>query len=1385
VADNRSIEYTLKIVNDPANRAAVAQATEQLAAIQAKTLTNPVAIARQQELQAGFGLVSQPFVGSAAWKEAQAQTTKTTPIVAANIEEMELHAKALQEDAARYQQQAASARESTLQLERQTAEMKAQTAQIGQTILAEKRLYEQQKLTANSGPWGARPGGVGVLPLPVPGGGGGGGGRGGGGGPPREPPSGFFGGIAAGEHEGHGLGETARLSQSGLRLNIFSHLNSMIDIAIAGIVGNKVLDIADKFTELTGKIRVNTDTEAQAVAIRQRLVDISLRTHTSLESNVEDWEKLTNVGRIYHKSQNDILKLQENLLKGLRVGGATPQAAQNSMQQLVMLLNQGRASAIGFNAIFRQAPELMSMLAKEMGKPLTFFTQMRKQGPEAIKGILEALQKIGPEVDKKFAQLPLTMKEGFTDAKTAFEVMLGQIADKMKVSGGVGGFFERMAGIFRDPKFIDGVAKFANMVGNVLLKALNLLASAFEFIANHAAGFKAVMEVLAVLMGVRLATTALKLFGILGGGAGVLFKLGQMANTATKALIGLSLVNKADAGAAGAKAAANAFRAAQAGAGAYAVAATEAGEAAAGAGASAEAAAPLLLNPWVAGAAAVAALGGALWILGDQIDASGKHAYTAKDVMVGAFLGAKDLITSGWSAFPSDMGVFFSSAADKAAQAAKSIVGSFMAALNWISRNVPGTVGAAAGATAGALGLGAKGIQGSDVTKLLGDAVKQIPGVGGAIGVGSALINLVKPGIDAAGKRGHQSRLDDYMDNLSKVAPLPMKMPNLDAKLGGGPPLGSAPGKKGGADKAGEAMKALQDYIDELTRAIEEQKKMNAAVLEGPAAERAVAVEMAKSKAALSERQKLEKAGIDVKKNATAAAKVAEAADAAGTLELEKQQGERNKLTKSIKEQTQALKDQTQDIYAGLQVYTADENLRRQRLISLAREQAIREKMREYGKQEYKDLTPKELTAVNDAGNAAAGKANADYMNTAVSKFNELLKASHTPMQQQLDDWKAIRDQMLALEPVMIALHQMTQQQADAVNHYLQQIKPPENLFEAMRSGIKGFKDDFEMTWSKVSDGIKGTISDLANNFTEMVVNGKVNFKSLALSVVRDLETMIVKAIMFKVIMAALNAVVPGLGSFLAPVAGKHTGGFAGGADRNASHSVSPEVFNHARRYHTGGNVAGMAPMFSGLKHNEVPIIALRDEAVMPTARAENGGLGIRAMIEGTNGHVVLPTKRLRDGTFGVSLDKKVIQQTHTNSTSLTSLTSVHRGAKMFNDMRRFHTGGIVSNATTVMNDMRRYHDGGMVASMPQVSAPVSHSSHTTVFSPNIKIDLGGESGPVGGGKRKNDGDGMSPEMKQKLSAMLEDELNIHLQRKFEDWTRPGGQLDQYSRHRR
>jgi hypothetical protein len=120
---------------------------------------------------------------------------------------------------------------------------------------------------------------------------------------------------------------------------------------------------------------------------------------------------------------------------------------------------------------------------------------------------------------------------------------------------------------------------------------------------------------------------------------------------------------------------------------------------------------------------------------------------------------------------------------------------------------------------------------------------------------------------------------------------------------------------------------------------------------------------------------------------------------------------------------------------------------------------------------------------------------------------------------------------------------------------------------------------------------LSGAFAGAEDALVSFAIKGKLEFRSLADSIVADISRMAVRQ--------AITAPIAGLlqGAFAGGEFGLfHEGGIVGTAP-SAIRNADPAIFDQAPRYHTGGFAGG------GLLPNEVPIIARRGELVVPPER--------------------------------------------------------------------------------------------------------------------------------------------------------------------------------------
>lgn len=200
---------------------------------------------------------------------------------------------------------------------------------------------------------------------------------------------------------------------------------------------------------------------------------------------------------------------------------------------------------------------------------------------------------------------------------------------------------------------------------------------------------------------------------------------------------------------------------------------------------------------------------------------------------------------------------------------------------------------------------------------------------------------------------------------------------------------------------------------------------------------------------------------------------------------------------------------------------------------------------------------------------------------------------------------------------------------------------PQRSMFNGARDALVAFRDEAVAIGDAINSSIGNALTGLTDTFVDFAMTGKLAFKDFARSIIADMLRMIAKMLIMQAIIFAMEAIAPGSSRLLsigASVAGagagaanaakgvnvipdgkflgrvSHAGSIAGSAG-GWSRTASAAAFAGAERFHSGG--------LAGLRKGEVPIIAQKGEAILPTVRLPNGKMGVQASGMGGGGSMV------------------------------------------------------------------------------------------------------------------------------------------------------------------
>ena len=180
------------------------------------------------------------------------------------------------------------------------------------------------------------------------------------------------------------------------------------------------------------------------------------------------------------------------------------------------------------------------------------------------------------------------------------------------------------------------------------------------------------------------------------------------------------------------------------------------------------------------------------------------------------------------------------------------------------------------------------------------------------------------------------------------------------------------------------------------------------------------------------------------------------------------------------------------------------------------------------------------------------------------------------------------------------------------------------------KSALKTYIDDATNAAKRAQQVTVSAFRSMEDALTRFVMTGKLDFRSLADSIVADLVRIQIQRAITLPLVNWLGSVIPGMGATTGGAfpAGSsdlmgtmvnvaHSGGVIG-TDALMTRSVHPNLFTNAPRFHTGGIVRG-----------EVPIIAQEGEAVFTRGqmRALGGALSAKSQLPAVNVQVNVVNK--------------------------------------------------------------------------------------------------------------------------------------------------------------
>ncbi|MGC6248282.1 tape measure protein [Bisgaard Taxon 45] len=259
-----------------------------------------------------------------------------------------------------------------------------------------------------------------------------------------------------------------------------------INLGTSGI--QSLLNTADAYNNYEARIRLVSRSNKEAQGTFRELMQVANDTGQLFKATAELY---TRVYRSMGSNANsaEILQFTKTIQQALVVSGAGAQEAKAALIQLSQGLASGTLRGEEFNSVAEQAPVILEMLQKSLGKTRGELRKMAEDGELTPQLILAATKEAQEQIQAQYDQMPKTISRAVNELSNAWLQFIGQADNATSASSLIASSISALASSLDE---LGAIAIVAGAVFGVRLLA-SLRKVAIAYVQEQAAATKSTL----------------------------------------------------------------------------------------------------------------------------------------------------------------------------------------------------------------------------------------------------------------------------------------------------------------------------------------------------------------------------------------------------------------------------------------------------------------------------------------------------------------------------------------------------------------------------------------------------------------------------------------------------------------------------------------------------------------------------------------------------------------------------------------------------------------------------------------------------------------------------------------------------------------------------
>jgi len=210
-------------------------------------------------------------------------------------------------------------------------------------------------------------------------------------------------------------------------VNLFSRALTLIG---AGIAVSTVRRYADEWTMATNRLRVYAKSNEDLARVQAKLFEISQQTRTEFAATASLYNKLMIAQDGLSASQEDLIRFTRAVNQSLQISGASANTASGALLQLGQAMAAGQVQAEEFNSILEGMPRLAKAMAEgldEAGGSIAKLKTLVKEGAVSSRDLFEAILSQTDKLGAQYQLVAPTISGAYQVMENAVIRLIGRI----------------------------------------------------------------------------------------------------------------------------------------------------------------------------------------------------------------------------------------------------------------------------------------------------------------------------------------------------------------------------------------------------------------------------------------------------------------------------------------------------------------------------------------------------------------------------------------------------------------------------------------------------------------------------------------------------------------------------------------------------------------------------------------------------------------------------------------------------------------------------------------------------------------------------------------------------------------------------------------------